>query len=68
LFFGFFEVRSYLTLLPLSTPSDSSVSEDAGIEHRTVGTFALAVSSDLVENQSFLVFKKWIVCISSTEV
>jgi hypothetical protein len=45
-FFGFFSLRTvrYSTLLHLP-PSDSTVSEDAGIELRTVATTALAVKS-----------------------
>ncbi len=43
-FFGFllFNVR-YSTLIHLYRPSDSTVSEDAGIEPRTVATPELAV-------------------------
>jgi hypothetical protein len=44
-FFGFF--ISFIQHSFISRPSESTVSEDAGIEPRTVETWALAVGSSI---------------------
>ncbi len=53
--FFFFYVGTYCTLhCFIRHPSDSTVSEDAGIEHRTVATLALAVRRSNNSARSYL--------------